>query len=141
MRAVFLSLALVILAAAQAEAGVSAFPSSYRSRGDDYYEGLRATKLAWLKANATAVTSDLAQAQATLKSTTGDTKPAQATLDRLSKQAERIAAELAVMRGSRDARQEALLKRNVQAWIGAARRGGAGGEALRLMHDLEGTGL
>jgi hypothetical protein len=45
------------------------------------------------------------------------------------------------MRGARDTRQETLLKRNVQAWVGAARRDGNGAQAIRLMHDLEGTGL
>ena len=141
LRAVLISLVLV-LAATQVEAGVSAFPPSYRSRGDDYYENLRAAKLAWLKTNAAAVSGDLAQAQAALTTAKGDAKPTvQATIDRLGKQADRIAAELAVMRGPRNARQETLLKRNVEAWIGAARRARAGGEAIRLMHDLEGTGL
>jgi deoxyribodipyrimidine photolyase len=143
VRIVSLSLALLIFATCgTAMAGVSTFPSSYHPRGDDYYENLRAAKIAWLKANVAAIASDLAARQAVLAARTGDEKiAAQATIDRLEKQAGQIRAELAVMRRQRDARQEDLLKRNVQNWVGAARRSGKGAQAIRLMHDLEGTGL
>jgi hypothetical protein len=139
VRNLCLSLAIVLFSATTAQSGVSAYPSFYHSRGTDYYESLRAAKLAWLKANAAAVAADLVQARATPK---GDAKPqTEAMIDRLSKRAGQIDAEIAVMRGPRDTRQENLLKHNVEAWIGAARRGGNGAQALRLMHDLEGTGL
>lgn len=143
MRIVSLSLALLIFATCGAAmAGVSSFPSSYHPRGDDYYENLRAAKIAWLKANAAAIASELAATQAAQAARTGAEKiVAQAAIDRLTKQADQIKGELAVMRRQRDARQEDLLKRNVQNWVGAARRSGKGAQAIRLMHDLEGTGL
>jgi len=123
-------------------AAVSSYPSSYHPRGEDYYENLRGAQIAWLKANAAAIAADLAAKQAALATQTGDEKiAAQTAIDRLGKQADQISAELAVMRRQRDARQENLLKRNVQNWIGAARRSGHGAQAIRLMHDLEGTGL
>ena len=143
VRILSLSIAILILAVSGADAAtVSSFPSFYHARGEDYYESLRAAKIAWLKANAAAVAADLAAKQAALAKQTGSERSAaQAAIDRLGKQAEQISAELAVMRRQRDARQENLLKRNVQNWIGAARRSGHGAQAIRLMHDLEGTGL
>jgi hypothetical protein len=129
-------------AASAAQAVVSTYPSSYHPRGGDYYESLRMAKVAWLRANLAAVNAELTPDRAGLASLSGHAAmDAKTTIDRLTVEASQIEAELKVMSGGRDARQEALLKRNVQSWIGAARRGGNGAEAIRLMHDLEGTGL
>jgi hypothetical protein len=49
--------------------------------------------------------------------------------------------ELAIMRGPRTARQAAVLKRNVESWIAAARHNGSGAVALRLSYDLQNSGL
>jgi hypothetical protein len=137
-----LSIVLIILGACAADAGVTAYPSSYHPRGSDYYENLRSAKIAWLKSNAAALTAELTTDKAALASVSGPSAvQAKESVDRLSARAGEIDAELAVMRGPRDTRQENLLKRNVEGWIGAARRGGNGAQAIRLMRDLEGTGL
>jgi hypothetical protein len=142
LRVLSLSLVLLICAASATQAGVSAYPSSYHSRGTEYYENLRTTKIAWLKANAATVASDLTADRTALASLKGRAAvDAKTAIDRLTVQASQIGAELDVMRGARDRRQESLLKRNVQSWIGAARRSGNGAEAIRLLYDLEGTGL
>lgn len=125
-----------------AQAGVSTYPSAYHPLGTDYYDNLRSAKVAWLTAKLAAVNTELASDRAGLASSGGQAAiDAKATIDRLAARADQIEAELKVMSGRRDPRQEALLKRNVQLWIGAARRGGNGAEAMRLMHDLAGTGL
>jgi deoxyribodipyrimidine photolyase len=142
VRASSLSIAVLILATAAAQAGVSTYPSSYHPRGSDYYENLRSAKVAWLRANLAAVNGELTSDRSGLAALSGHAAVnAKATIDRLAAEDTQIQAELKVMSGGRDARQGELLKRNVQSWIGAARRGGNGAEAIRLMRDLEGTGL
>ena len=142
MRILSFSILFLMLAATAVQAGVSTFPSSYHPRGGDYYENLRITKVAWLRANLAAVNAELTKDRAVLASSSGPAAiDAKAAIGRLTAQAGQIEAELTVMGGGRDGRQEALLKRNVQSWIGAARRSSNGAEAIRLMHDLEGTGL
>jgi len=142
VRALTLWIVLLIFAVGAAQAGVSTYPSSYHPRGVDYYEDLRIAKVAWLRANLSAVNSELTADRSGLASLSGQAAiGAKAAIDRLTAQSGQIETELKVMGGGRDTRQEALLKRNVQSWIGAARRGGNGAEAIRLMHDLEGTGL
>ena len=133
---------LLMLAVGTAQAGVSTYPTSYHPSGSDYYENLRIAKVAWLRANLAAVNAELAPDRTGLASLSGHAaRAAKTTIDRLTVETSQMEAELKVMSGGRDARQEALLKRNVQSWIGAARRGGNGGQAIRLMRDLEGTGL
>lgn len=142
MRILTFSILLLMFAANAAYAGFSTYPSSYHPRGGDYYENLRIAKVAWLRANLAAVNAKLTPERAGLASLSGPAAiDAKAAIDRLTVQTSEIEAELKVMGAGRDARQEALLKRNVRSWIGAARRGGNGAEAIRLMHDLEGTGL
>lgn len=136
MRSLALLIVLPLLVTGAARAGVSAYPASYHGHGDRYYENLRAAKIAWLSANAASLAADLAAVQ----SHRAKTRSA-ADLARLKQQTAQISAELAVMRGPRNMRQQVMLKKNVEAWIGAARRGGNGEVALRLMYDLQGSGL
>jgi hypothetical protein len=136
------SIVLLLMAAAGAQAAVTTYPSPYHPNGTDYYENLRIAKVSWLRMNAAAVASELATDKTALANLNGKAAiDAKGTIDRLTALAAQINAEIVVMHGARDSGQEALLKRNVQSWIGAARRGGNGAEAIRLMHDLEGTGL
>jgi hypothetical protein len=142
MRVLSLLILLPLFAACAAQAAVSGYPAIYHAHGNDYYESLRTAKIAWLTANAASVASDVAADKARLMTQPGGAKTATgAAIERFTNQARQIADELAVMRGRRDKNQEYLLKRNVESWIGAARRGGNGALALRLMYDLQGTGL
>ncbi len=142
MRTLSVWVAFLMFAASAAQAGVSSYPSSYHPLGSDYYEDLRTAKIAWLKSNLASVNADLITDRTRLASQSGRAaSDMKETIDRLTAQVSQIQAELKVMSGGRNSGQEALLKRNVQSWIGAARRGGNGAEAIRLMHDLEGTGL